>query len=401
MKIRLTQQIIVSEKHRHYASLDRLCWLSKNLYNVALYHIRQQYKKDKTYLSYNKLYHLLYDSHQPDYFALPYTQCAQQVLRLVDKCYTSFFGSIKSSKMKGKKLHCPKYKDKEKGRYVVVYTNQCAKVKNGILRIKVGKDRWIELPCDKKEVNQVRIVPKGNHIVIEIIYTVEREQKKDNNRYAAIDLGLDNLCALASNVSNSILYDGKKLKSINWYYNKRKAKLQSKQKKGTTKRIKRLTSKRNKKVKDYLHKISHAIVQYMESNNINTLIVGKNVGWKEGIALGHVTNQNFVSIPYNMLVDMLRYKCQLVGIRFVVTNEAYTSKCSFLDKETIRKHSTYKGRRVKRGLFVSENGTKINADINGACNILIRGCAKINVTCDVFIRPAYMRLVLNPVRVKL
>ena len=148
MKLKLTQQIIIGQKHENYASLDRLCWLSKNLYNQALYQIRQQYSKDKTYLGYSKLYRLLYDTRQPDYFALPYTQCSQQILRLVDKTYTSFFKGIKSAKNKGKKVRLTKYKDKENGRYVFVYTSQCIKVKDGILRIKLNKNYFIYLNCD-------------------------------------------------------------------------------------------------------------------------------------------------------------------------------------------------------------------------------------------------------------
>ena len=170
MKLKLTQQIIIGQKHENYASLDRLCWLSKNLYNQALYQIRP------------KLYRLLYDTKQPDYFALPYTQCSQQILRLVDKTYTSFFKGIKSAKNKGKKVRLPKYKDKENGRYVFVYTSQCIKVKDGILRLKVNKTDFIYFKCDKKDVCQVRIVPKGNHIVVEVIYQVEYELKENKER---------------------------------------------------------------------------------------------------------------------------------------------------------------------------------------------------------------------------
>lgn len=160
MKLKLTQQIIIGQKHKNYASLDRLCWLSKNLYNQALYQIRQQYNKDKTYLNYFALNKKLSDTKQVDYTSLPYIQCSQQILRLVDKTYTSFFKGIKSAKNKGKKVRLPKYKDKENGRYVFVYTSQCIKVKDGILRLKVNKTDFIYLNCDKEDVCQVRIVPK-------------------------------------------------------------------------------------------------------------------------------------------------------------------------------------------------------------------------------------------------
>ena len=400
MKLQLTQQIIITQKHKYYAGLDYLCLLAKNLYNVALYNIRQQYFKDKTYLNYNTLDKLLFSN--VDYKAIPYRQSAQQILRSVDKTYSSFFKGIKSDKNKGKKVRLPKYKDKEKGRYVLVYTNQCFRYKNNIIKLKGIDGTWYEFYTDKENLQQVRLIPKGNHIVVEIIYNVEYELKDDNNRYASIDLGLNNIVALSSNVCNSILYNGRPLKSINRYYNKHKAELQSKlvNNKYTSKRINRLTFRRNNKIKDYMHKLSSAIIQYMETNTLNTLIVGKNDGWKTNICIGRVNNQNFVSIPYNMLIQMLEYKCKLAGINVIIVNEAYTSKCSFLDEETIQKHDIYKGKRVKRGLFVSNKGIKINADINGSLNIMVVGLKQLNVKRDVLIlEPTNLRFVLNPVRV--
>ena len=400
MKLQLTQQIIITQKHKYYAGLDYLCLLAKNLYNVALYNIRQQYFKDKTYLNYNTLDKLL--SSNIDYKAIPYRQSAQQILRSVDKTYNSFFKGIKSDKNKDKKVRLPRYKDKEKGRYVLVYTNQCFKHKDNIIKLKGINGAWYEFYTDKENLRQIILVPKGNHIVVEIIYNVEYELKEDNNRYASIDLGLNNIVALSSNVCNSILYNGRPLKSINRYYNKHKAELQSKlgSNKYTSKRINRLTFRRNNKIKDYMHKLSSVIIQYMEANTLNTLIVGKNDGWKTNIDMGRVNNQNFVSIPFNMLISMLEYKCKLAGINVIIVNEAYTSKCSFLDGEMIQKHNTYKGKRIKRGLFISSNGIKINADINGSLNIMVVGLKQLNVKRDVLVlEPANLRFVLNPVRV--
>ena len=402
MKLQLTQQIIITQKHKYYAGLDYLCLLAKNLYNVALYNIRQQYFKDKTYLNYNVLDKLLSSNNNIDYKTIPYRQSAQQILRSIDKIYSSFFKGIKSDKNKGKRVRLPKYKDKEKGRYVLVYTNQCFKHKDNTIKLKGVNGAWYEFYTDKENLQQVRLIPKGNHIVVEIIYNVEYELKEDNKRYASIDLGLNNIVALSSNVCNSILYNGRPLKSINRYYNKHKAELQSKLgiNKHTSKRINRLTFRRNNKIKDYMHKLSSDIIQYMEANTLNTLIVGKNDGWKTNICIGRVNNQNFVSIPFNMLISMLEYKCKLADINIVIVNEAYTSKCSFLDGETIQKHDTYKGKRVKRGLFVSSRGIKINADINGSLNIMVVGLKQLNVKRDVLIlEPANLRFMLNPVRV--
>ena len=401
MKIQLTQQIVVSNKSNKFVQLDELCFLSKNLYNVALYHIRQYYKETGKYLQYNKLTKILSDSNNIDYRAIPYAQSAQQVLRQVDKQYKAFYVSIKSKKMQDKKVRLPKYKDKENGRNIFVYTNQCAKVSNNIVYLKT-KQGILSFNTIADNIQQVRLVPKGNHIVVEIIYNVEYKLKEDNNRYASIDLGLDNLCTLASNVTQSIIVNGKPLKSINHHYNKTKARLQSKlsNNKHTSKKINRLTLKRNRKIKDYMHKVSRKIVDYIEANSLNTLFVGKNAGWKDSINLGKTNNQNFVSIPYNMLIQMLEYKCKLAGINVVIVNEAYTSKCSFLDRENISKHDSYAGRRVRRGLFISNRGILINADINGSLNIMVVGLKQLNVKRDVLIlEPANLRFVLNPVRV--
>ena len=403
MKIQLTQQIIVSNKSTKFAQLDELCFLSKNIYNVALYYIRQYYKETGKYLSYNKLAKMLSDSNNIDYRAMPYAQSAQQVLRQVDNQYKAFYVSIKSKKMQGKKVRLPKYKDKENGRNIFVYTNQGAKVSNGIVYLKTKQGK-LSFKTVADKIQQVRLVPKANHIVVEIIYNKECEAKQDNNRYASIDLGLDNLCTLTSNATQSIILNGKPLKSINQHYNKTKAKLQSKlsNNKHTSKRISRLTLRRNRKIKDYMHKVSRKIVEYMEANSFNTLFVGKNVGWKDSINLGRINNQNFVSIPYNMLVQMLEYKCKLAGINFVIVNEAYTSKCSFLDREKISKHDSYAGRRIKRGLFISSSGILINADVNGSLNIMRLGLEKQNVKLDVveeILRPENKRFVFNPVKI--
>lgn len=400
MKIQLTEQITISNKNSNYAALDWLCFLSKNLYNAALYQIRQSYIKDKKYLNYNALNKLFHDNKCSDYFALPYIQSAQQVLIHVDKVFKSYFNSLKSEKNKGKRIKLPYYKDSNNGRYIFTYTNQCAKIKDGILKLKTNNG-FAYIKTKIQDFQLVRLVPKGNHIVIEIVYNKEYTLKGDNKRYASIDLGINNLCALTSNVVQSILYNGRPLKSINQFYNKKKAALQSKlNDKHTSKRISRLTYKRNKKVKDYLHKTSKSIITYLVSNSLNTLFVGKNAGWKDNVNLGKKNNQNFVSIPYNMLIQMLEYKGKLSGINVVTINEAYTSKCSFLDNEKICKHDTYVGKRTNRGLFISKSGIKINADINGSYNIMCLGLNKTNVKPDV-IRPRNKRFVLNPICVSI
>ena len=194
----------------------------------------------------------------------------------------------------------------------------------------------------------------------------------NNDRYCSIDLGLNNLATIGSNVIKPIIINGKPLKSINQFYNKRVSNLKSKLKDGkkTSRRIKSLTDKRNNKIKDYLHKASTLLVNQLVSNDLNTLIIGNNKSWKQDINIGKRNNQNFVQIPHSTFIKMLEYKCKLRGINVLITEESYTSKCSFLDNEDIKKQKEYKGRRIKRGLFKSSKGILINADVNGSLNIL-------------------------------
>ena len=203
--MQLTQQIIVNNKHRWYSMLDELCFKSKNLYNYALYQIRQYYKNTNKYLSYYELNTLLSKENQIDYRSLPYAQCSQQILKQIDKQYVSFYNALKSQKMKDKKIRLPKYKDKENGRNIVTYTNQCFKLKNNVLSLKINDNNKIDINTNLN-VQIVRIIHKGNHIIIELIYNKEYVLKCDNRQYAAIDLGLNNLATLTSNVCQSVIY---------------------------------------------------------------------------------------------------------------------------------------------------------------------------------------------------
>jgi putative transposase len=208
------------------------------------------------------------------------------------------------------------------------------------------------------------------------------ELKQDNGRYCSIDLGINNLATIGSNVIKPVIINGKPLKSINQYYNKKlseyKSKLDTINKQKTSKRIQRLTKKRNNKINDYLHKSSRYIINHLVSNHINTLIIGKNDGWKQEVNIGDRTNQNFVNIPHSKFIDIINYKCKLVGINTIVNEESYTSKCSFLDDEEICKHLTYCGNRIKRGLFKSKHNKLINADLNGSLNIMKKVVGKFN-----------------------
>ena len=234
---------------------------------------------------------------------------------------------------------------------------------------------------------------------MEVIYEKEIEQKQlDSNRVAGIDIGLGNLAAVTSNLSgfNPILINGNPLKAINSYYNKERARLQSSlgENQFLSNALEKLTLKRNCKIDNYLHQASRLIIDTLVNFQIGTLVIGKNDEWKQQINLGKVNNQNFVFVPHAKFLSMLKYKAELVGIKVVVLEESYTSKCSFLDSEPIQKQEVYKGKRIKRGLFRSSQNILINADINASANIIRK--AFPNAFADgieaVVVRPSRVNL---------
>ena len=228
------------------------------------------------------------------------------------------------------------------------------------------------------QLNQVRIIPKGIGYCLEIIYTKELEIRKgkapDSSRVTSIDLGVRNLVTLATNIGERpIVVKGGIVKSINQYYNKCKAHFQSiadRQGIKTSHRLQRLSLRRHGKLKDYFHKLSRRIVEWYVQHNIGTIVIGYNERWKQQTTLGRQNNQTFVTIPFYQLVNQISYKAEEEGIQVIKQEESYTSKCSFLDNESIEHHDRYRGRRITRGLFRAGNGTIINADVNAAYNIL-------------------------------
>ena len=402
--MKLVEQHIIKSNNALYKDLDNLCFLSKNLYNQALYRIRQQFFEDKSFKNYYELNKELHDENQIDYRALP-ANSSQETLKLVNQNYSSFFKSLQKQ-IKGVKI--PGYLDKTKGRQIVVYNHMTLPshlLEKGIIKLPKSN---IQFKTKQKNIRQVRIVPKNNYIVLEVVYEASiKELLKNNKRYMSIDLGIDNLASCSSNVSKSFIINGKPVKSINQYYNKKKAVLQSelklKQNKNTSKHLQNLTLKRNNKIKDYFHKASRYIVNQLVNQSINTLIIGKNDGWKQETNIGNVNNQNFTQIPHQMFINQLKYKCQLKGINVVEQEESYTSKVSFFDNDFIpvygQKDELFKssGKRIKRGLFRTQNGLLINADINGSLNIMRK---YLNEVCDDLISPANRGLVMNPVKIQ-
>ena len=352
-----------------------MCFLSKNLYNKALYLVRQHYFSTKTYLDYYKVNRLLIDSKDVDYYALN-TKVSKGTLLLLDRNFKSFFSLVKKRKGKDyeKAISIPKYLDKQ-GRYIVVFEKGAVSkkfLKKGLIKLSNISNNFVtKVTIDN--IVEVRVLPRNNHHIVEVVYKKEEKPLLSNNgRYAAIDLGLNNLATISSNVEKPFIINGRPLKSINQRWNKHKANLQSRltDNKKSSKQIVLITNKRNNRVKDYLHKSSRKIVNFLVSKNISTLVLGYNEEWKQNISIGKINNQSFVSIPFYTFIQQLQYKCKLEGINVVLTEESYTSKCSFLDNESIEKHDSYLGKRIKRGLFKTAKGRLINADLNGSLNIL-------------------------------
>lgn len=407
----IVQQVekhVIKKSHPYYNMFCEYTHLAKNLYNHANYLVRNEFLETSRWLRYRELDKLLKkDLVYPDYANMPAAQSAQQVLRLLETNWESFFTSIKDwSKNKDKysgKPKLPKYKPKD-GKMVLIVTNQQVRQIDGLLQFPKSfygftvKPRCITLDNFEK-INQVRIVPNGQSFCLEVVYSisVESELNSDNGRYMSIDLGLDNLATVVTNTGlQPIIVNGKGLKSNNQYYNKKKAHYQkvAKQmnKQHYTNRLYRLTQKRNLKVEDYLHKVSRYIVDFALENQINTIVIGNNKNWKQSSSLGKVTNQAFVIIPHQKLIDKIQYKAELQGIQVILTEESYTSGTSFLDSESPQKEFYNKKRRVHRGLFVSNQGIKINADVNAAFQIMKK------VFPNVF-TDGIEGVVLHPVRV--
>ncbi|OXB94913.1 RNA-guided endonuclease InsQ/TnpB family protein [Parageobacillus galactosidasius] len=353
---------------------DDLCFKSKNLYNYANYIVRQEFINNNEWIRYNSLDKML--KHEEVYKELP-SQTSQQILRLLDRNWKSFFQAIKDwSKNKEKYLgkpKLPKYK-KKNGRNIVIFTNQQCKIKDGYIKFPKTD---LKLKTKVTEgLQQVRIVPKGSIYIIEVVYKKEiPDIIRESNRVVGIDLGLDNFVTMVNNIGETpIVINGKGIKSINQYYNKQLSYFKSILKKQNgldrSKRLEKLTLKRNNKIKDFMHKASRYVVNWCVKHNIDTVIIGKNDNWKQEINLGKRLNQSFVQIPYDMFIHQLQYKCEEVGIKIVLTDESYTSGTSFLDGEAPTKENYNKSRRIKRGLFRSNKGILINADVNGAYQII-------------------------------
>jgi putative transposase len=381
--MQLVERHVIDKKDPRFAVIDAAAFASKNLYNAALYEIRQAYIFEGRYLNYNTMDKLM-QQHEA-YKALP-AKVAQQVLKQLDQNWQSFFAAREAYQEDPSKfLGCPrlpKYKHKTEGRNLLVYTDQAVS-KKGLKRGLVHPSMLpIMVKTKQTTIDQVRIVPKLGYYVVEVVYEKQEQQANVNPAlYAGVDLGVNNLAAIASNKPGfvPILVNGRPAKSINQYYNKRRSQLQKKRGKigKDTQRMEHLTIKRARRIDHYLHTTSRQIINLLVREGIGTLVIGKNDGWKQEVEMGKRNNQNFVDIPHARFIHMLSYKAELVGIQVIVTEESYTSKASFLDLDELpiydpqdtEKHK-FSGKRVERGLYRARNNRYINTDINGAYNMI-------------------------------
>ena len=374
-----------------YKSLRTLCHTAKNLTNQAIYNVRQYYFAEDEYLNYQKNYALLKDS---DNYKILNSNMAQQILKEVDGSFKSFFGLIKLAK-KGKyafkDCKLPHYLPKDGFTTLVIGfvrlngNKLILPFSNGFRKTHKSVEITIPPVLLDKKVKEIRIIPKTNARFFEIQYTYEVDCVQRNlniNNALAIDLGINNLVTAVTNSGKSFIIDGRRLKSINQWFNKRNAKLQGiKDKqhfgKKPTNQQKAIARDRNNKINDYMSKTARIIINYCIENDIGTLIVGYNNTFQKSSNIGKVNNQTFVNIPYGKLRDKLEYLCKLNNIVFVKQEESYTSKASFWDKDDIPvynddnpKDYIFSGKRIHRGMYRTKEGKLLNADVNGALNIL-------------------------------
>ena len=367
----------------HDDRLRHLCEVSKNLYNQALYIVKKELRENGRWLGYSKLNKILQETHNLDgeinYRQLK-AQVSQQCLRVLDKDISSYVKAVKDySKNKDKYNGRPQFPRYKKDANQLIYTNQSCSVRDG--HIILSKELKIRIPqYDKykdgiRGFQQVRILPRlDSTFTVEIVYISEGtpNAELDYSQYSSIDLGVDNLAAMVLYGEEPVLFNGRQLKSKNQYFNKITSKLKSELQDGqrTSSRIRRLCVRRDRQVADIFHKVSRTVVRLLVGHRVGNLVIGYNKGWKDSINIGKRNNQTFVGIPYARLIGMIRYKCEMCGINVTVVDEGYTSKCDALALEPVERHESYLGRRVRRGLFQSSTGRLVNADVNGALNIL-------------------------------
>ena len=380
MKVNRTEQIYIREN----STLSRMCHLSKNLYNQVNYILRNQFLNHEKLSGYNELakqFSIPSDMEEHNNYQKLPAQTAQWTIRKVVQSWNSFFRALKTWKKHPDifmgKPKPPGYKNRD-GEFMLIFTNQQCRIHEGILRFPEIMETEVKTRLNDVNIREVRIIPQGSGYTVEIVYLKEIADIPEMNpkRIMGIDIGVRNLVTMGNSISqHGIAVRAGLLKSINQYFNKELARIRSiKDLQGNerkdTKKIQKLFMKRNRKVNDIMHKLSRSMVEYAKIMNIDTIIIGHNNEWKQSVNMGRKNNQNFVQLPFNTLIQQIRYKAEEIGINVIIQEESHTSKCSFLDNESIDHHDTYMGKRIKRGVFQSADGILIHADLNASYNII-------------------------------
>lgn len=393
MEFAVQSNVIRGLSKQQYQILKELCQYSNNLYNVALYNIRQYFFNEKQFLTYESNYH---ECKENENYALLQAGVAQQTLKVADRSFKSFFNLLKKCKTGDYRYHnvkIPHYR-KKGGYFNLILSTNAISVVNGCFKLPISReyrkshpdmeDILIPYPerLNSAELKEVRICPydNGRYFKIQYVYHWYKEETLVNpDNIIAVDLGVENLATCVSNVETPFIMDGRKLKSINQYWNKEKARLQSvamKQEVRTTHQINRITTKRNNRVNDIIKKTARYIINNCIEHQIGTLIVGYNKDFKRSVNIGKINNQNFVQIPLGNLRQQLEFLCWTYGINYIEQEESYTSKSSFIDGDILPEYKAeqpylgqFSGKRIHRGLYQSKDGITINADVNGAANI--------------------------------
>lgn len=390
----LTQSnVIRGLSKEEYSILRETCQYSNNLYNVALYNIRQYYFQDKKFLKYEENYHVCKENEN---YGLLQAGVSQQTLKVADRSFKSFFNLIKKAKSgeyRFKDIKMPRYREKG-GMFNLILSTNAINIKNGFLTVPMSRKfsklhggRQVKIPfperLENKTIKEVRICPiyHGRYFKIQYCYLQEEEpQDVSVDNVLAIDIGLENLAACVTNTGTAFIMDGRKLKSINQYWNKQKAYYQGiadKQRQKKTHRLNALARKRNNRTQDYIRKVARYIINYCIEHHIGTVVCGYNGDFKRSMNLGKITNQQFTQISFGSLRETLGGLCGRYGMRYIGQEESYTSKASCLDLDDIPVYNpgqpytgAFSGKRVHRGLYQFADGRIASADVNGAANIL-------------------------------
>lgn len=411
--MQLVEKHVIRKTDPRFAAIDKAAFASKNLYNAALYEIRQHFIFAEKYLNYKQMDKIM-QKHEA-YRMLP-SKVSQQVLKLLDKNWKSFFAALQAyredpSKFLGRpKL--PGYKDKTQGRNVLVYTIQALSkpaLKQGSIK---PSGLPVEIKTHQRNIDQVRIVPRHGFYVVEVVYTQAEEKKQtQSSLVAAVDIGVNNLIALTANKKGFIpkIVNGRPIKSVNQYYNKQVAKLQKKMSSNhhTSRELECVASKRTRRIDHYMHTTSRRVIDLLVAEGIGTLVIGKNPNWKQESHMRKKDNQHFVQISHARLIEMLTYKAKLVGIEVIVQEESYTSKASFLDLDPMPVYGeeretkpVFSGRRIKRGIYKSQSGQIINADVNGSYNIMRKALPNATYSNGIGdVKKALASFVVHPERI--